>query len=127
PAAASNTMRARFTSRCAVVGARHRASSTLRSFGLSRTPLALGIIQSLNHDSSGKQSGYYVPSIAAYQRNSPGLEFNELDVKRLTQAVYGVSHSLQCKSAPCFWRLSGRLANGSNRSQRHPEWIPDLS
>jgi hypothetical protein len=34
------TMRARFTSRCAVDGARQRASSTLRTFGLSRTSLA---------------------------------------------------------------------------------------
>ena len=51
PSAASNTIRARFTSRCAVVGARQRASSTLRVFGLSRTSLALGIIPILNHDS----------------------------------------------------------------------------
>ena len=58
PSAASKTIRARFTSRCAVVGARQRASSTLRTFGLSRTSLALGIIQSLNHDSPTKKSGY---------------------------------------------------------------------
>jgi hypothetical protein len=40
PSAASNTIRARFTSRCGVLGARQRASSTLRIFGLSRTSLA---------------------------------------------------------------------------------------
>ena len=43
PAAASNTMRAGLTSRCAVVAARHRASSTFRTFGLSRTSFALRI------------------------------------------------------------------------------------
>jgi hypothetical protein len=43
PSAASSTIRARFTSPCGVLGARHRASSTLRSFGLSRTSLASGI------------------------------------------------------------------------------------
>lgn len=37
-------IRARLTSRCDVVGARQRASSTFRTFGLSRTSLALGII-----------------------------------------------------------------------------------
>ena len=37
PSAASNTIRARFTSRRAVVGARQRASSIFRTFGLSRT------------------------------------------------------------------------------------------
>ena len=50
PSAASNTIRARFTSRCAVVGARQRASSTFRTFGWSRTYLALEIIPILNHD-----------------------------------------------------------------------------
>ena len=58
PSAASNTIRARFTSRCGVVGARQRASSTLRIFGLSRTSLASGIIPILNHDSPTKKSGY---------------------------------------------------------------------
>jgi hypothetical protein len=57
PSAASNIC-APFHSRCAVVGARQRASSTLRTFGLSRTPLALGIIPILNHDSPKKKSGY---------------------------------------------------------------------
>jgi hypothetical protein len=42
-----------------VVGARQRASSTFRTFGLSRTSLALGIIPILNHDSPTKKSGYY--------------------------------------------------------------------
>jgi hypothetical protein len=41
-----------------VVGARQRASSTLRTFGLSRTSLAMGIIPILNHDSPKKKSGY---------------------------------------------------------------------
>jgi hypothetical protein len=41
-----------------VVGARQRASSTFRTFGLSRTSLALGIIPILNHDSPTKKSGY---------------------------------------------------------------------
>jgi hypothetical protein len=36
-----------------------RASSTLRTFGLGRTSLALGIIQNLNHDSLAKKSGYW--------------------------------------------------------------------
>jgi len=58
PSAANNTIRARLTSRCAVLGARQRASSTLRTFGLSRTSLALGIIPILNHDSPKKKSGY---------------------------------------------------------------------
>jgi hypothetical protein len=35
-----------------------RASSTLRTFGLSRTSLALGIIPILNHDSPTKKSVY---------------------------------------------------------------------
>src|SRR5215471_3270418 len=39
---ATNTIRARFTSPCGVLGARHRASSTLRIFGRSRTSLASG-------------------------------------------------------------------------------------
>ena len=56
--AASNTIGARFTSRCAVVGARQRASSTLRVFGLSRTSLALGMILILNHDLPTEKSGY---------------------------------------------------------------------
>jgi len=51
-------MRARLTSRCAVVAARHRASSTFRTFGLSRTSLALEITPILNHDSPAKKSGY---------------------------------------------------------------------
>jgi hypothetical protein len=58
PSAANNTIRARLTSRCAVLGARQRASSTLRTFGLSRTSLALGIIPILNHDSPTKKSVY---------------------------------------------------------------------
>ena len=37
PSAASNTIRARFTSRCVVVGARQRASSIFGTFGLSQT------------------------------------------------------------------------------------------
>jgi hypothetical protein len=41
-----------------VLGARQRASSILRSFGLSRTSLASGIIPILNHDSPMKKSGY---------------------------------------------------------------------
>jgi hypothetical protein len=41
-----------------VLGARQRASSTLRTFGLSRTSLALGIIPILNHDSPAKKSVY---------------------------------------------------------------------
>src|SRR5882724_5407634 len=41
-----------------VLGARQRASSTLRTFGLSRTSLASGIIPILNHDSPTKKSGY---------------------------------------------------------------------
>jgi len=41
-----------------VVGARQRASSTLRIFGLSRTSLAAGIIPLLNHDSPRNKSGY---------------------------------------------------------------------
>jgi hypothetical protein len=56
PSAAINTMHARFTSRCAVFGARQRASSTLRIFGLRRTSLALRIIPILNHASPKKKS-----------------------------------------------------------------------
>jgi hypothetical protein len=41
-----------------VVGARQRASSTLRIFRLSRTSLASGIIPVLNHDSPMKKSGH---------------------------------------------------------------------
>jgi hypothetical protein len=41
-----------------VLGARQRASSTLRTFGWSRTSLACGIIPILNHDSPTKKSGY---------------------------------------------------------------------
>jgi hypothetical protein len=41
-----------------VLGARQRASSTLRTFGRSRTSLASGIIPILNHDSHHKKSGY---------------------------------------------------------------------
>jgi hypothetical protein len=41
-----------------VVGAAHLASSTLRSFGLSRTSLASGIIPILNHDSPDFESRY---------------------------------------------------------------------
>jgi hypothetical protein len=41
-----------------VLGARQRASSTFRAFGLSRTSLASGIIPILNHDSLPKKSGY---------------------------------------------------------------------
>jgi ABC transporter substrate binding protein len=58
PSAASNTIRVRFTLRCAVLGARHRASSTLRIFGVSRTSLALGIVPILNHDSPMEKSGH---------------------------------------------------------------------
>jgi hypothetical protein len=58
PAAASKTMRARLTSRCGVVGARHRASSNARSSGVSRTSLASGIMPILNHDSNLNESGY---------------------------------------------------------------------
>jgi hypothetical protein len=66
PAAASKTIRARFTSRCAVLGARQRASSTLRTFGLSRTSsffgnhpdLELGITPIFNHDPPTKKSGH---------------------------------------------------------------------
>ena len=43
---------------CGVLGARQRASSTLRIFGLSRTSLASGIIPILNHHSPTKKSGY---------------------------------------------------------------------
>jgi hypothetical protein len=57
PAAASNTICARFTSPCGVLGARQRASSTLRIFGLSRTSLASGIIPILNHDSPQRKGG----------------------------------------------------------------------
>jgi hypothetical protein len=57
PCAASNTIRARFTVLGGVLGARHRASSTLRIFGRSRTSLASGIIPILNHDSPWKKSG----------------------------------------------------------------------
>jgi hypothetical protein len=48
PAAASNTIRARFTTRRAVLGAQQHASSTLRIFGVSRTCLAFGTIRILN-------------------------------------------------------------------------------
>jgi hypothetical protein len=41
-----------------VLGARHRASSTLRIFGFSRTSLASSIIQIVNHESLTKKSGY---------------------------------------------------------------------
>jgi hypothetical protein len=41
-----------------VLGARQRPSSTLRTFGVSRTSLALGIIPILNHDSLAMKSGY---------------------------------------------------------------------
>jgi hypothetical protein len=58
PSAASNTICARFRSPCGVLGARQRASSTLRIFGLSRTSLASGIIPILNHDSLAKKSAY---------------------------------------------------------------------
>jgi hypothetical protein len=58
PSAAINTIRARFTSPCGVLGARQRASSTLRIFARSRTSLASGIISILNHDSPQKESGH---------------------------------------------------------------------
>ena len=58
PSAASNTIRARLTSRCGALGARQRASSNLRIFGLSRTSLASGTIPVLNHDSPENKSGY---------------------------------------------------------------------
>src|SRR5262249_53711871 len=57
---------ARFTSLCGVLGARQRASSTLRACGgravssasgLSRTSLASGIIPSLIRDSLAMKSG----------------------------------------------------------------------
>ena len=47
PSAASKMIRARKTSRCSVVGARTRASSTARSSGVSRTSAAWGIIPML--------------------------------------------------------------------------------
>jgi hypothetical protein len=55
--AANNTIRASFTWSCGMLGARQRASSTLRTFGLSRTSLASGIIPILNQDSLAKKSG----------------------------------------------------------------------
>jgi hypothetical protein len=58
PSAASKMTRARKTSRCSVVGARTRASSTARSSGDSRTSVALGIIATLNHESTLHKSGY---------------------------------------------------------------------
>jgi hypothetical protein len=57
PSAASKTIRARSTSRCSVVDARNRASSTARSSGESRTSAASGIIPMLNHDSAFRDSG----------------------------------------------------------------------
>jgi hypothetical protein len=59
PAAANRTIRARFKSRCNVVGEREHASSTLRSFLERWTSLASGIIPILNHDSPSKKRGYY--------------------------------------------------------------------
>jgi hypothetical protein len=41
-----------------VLGARQRASSTLRTFGFSRTSLAWRIIPFLNHESPMKKSEY---------------------------------------------------------------------
>jgi hypothetical protein len=58
PSSASKTIRARNASRCSVVGARTRASSTARSSGVSRTAAALGIIPMLNHESAFRKSGY---------------------------------------------------------------------
>jgi hypothetical protein len=59
PSSASKMIRARNTSRCSVVGARTRASSTARSSGVSRTSAALGIIPTLNHESWLRKSGYW--------------------------------------------------------------------
>src|ERR1700757_4788983 len=58
PTAANRTIRARFKSRCNVIGERQHASSTLRSFRERWTSLASGIIHILNHDSRSKESGY---------------------------------------------------------------------
>ena len=57
PSSASKTIRARNASRCSVVGARTRASSTARSAGVSRTFAAMGIIPMLNHESAFRKSG----------------------------------------------------------------------
>ncbi len=58
PSSASKTIRARNASRCSVVGARTRASSTARSAGVSRTFAAMGIIPMLNHELAFRKSGY---------------------------------------------------------------------
>ena len=58
PSAASSMIRARNASRCSVVGARTRASSTERSAGVSRTSAALGIIPTLDHKSAFCETGY---------------------------------------------------------------------
>ena len=58
PSAANKMIRARKTSRCSVVGARTRASSTARSSGVNRTSAALGIIPMLNHESAFGETGY---------------------------------------------------------------------
>jgi hypothetical protein len=62
PSAASKMIRARKTSRCSVVGARTRASSTARSRGDSRTSAALGSITMLNHESALRKGGYCTSS-----------------------------------------------------------------
>jgi hypothetical protein len=58
PLGSQQDVRARKTSRCSVVGARTRASSTARSRGDSRTSAALGSITILNHESALRKSGY---------------------------------------------------------------------
>jgi hypothetical protein len=55
PSAASNTIRVRLAWLCAVLGARHLASST---FGFSRTSLPWRIIPFLNQESPMKKSEY---------------------------------------------------------------------
>ena len=56
PSAASRTIRARFKSRCNVIGERQHASSTLRSFLERWTSLASGSAMIGNHDLRSKAS-----------------------------------------------------------------------
>ena len=113
--AASNTMHARFTSRCAVVGARQRASSTLRIFGLRRTSLALGIIPILNHDSPKKKSRYQLKIGVCRCARIAELERNDEDahahfgLRGLLLATFAKPSTNFTNSLPSFFAFVSGL------------------
>jgi hypothetical protein len=106
PSAASNTMHARFMSRCAVVGARQRASSTFRIFGLSQTSLALGIIPA--------PKSVEKPSV------DPAAELTRCFLRLTNLPTYALDR-LSRYEAP-LWRHAGQILFALDALDRRKPW-----